>query len=286
MYLHLVKDATFTFRYTVAPTGSTAVSGTAQMRIILQGNTGWTRVIALPPPQQLNGRSVTLRQRVSIRSIRSLLSSVQSLTASPDSYSLAVAPVVVTHGSAGGRPFVRRFTPRFTFAVTDAEMTLAGAPASASAVTSALSSTALATAMPSGSHATELAVGPLRMSVRGWRVLALVLGTAMLVTAAMAAMATHRRLARKGEPALISARHRDMLVPLALAPVAGERHVTVRSFGDLLRVARRHETTIMHHTAADGAEHYLVLADGVTFRYRSSSSAAVSELRTSDTDVA
>ena len=64
----------------------------------------------------------------------------------------------------------------------------------------------------------------------------------------------------------------------------------LRSFDDLLRVARRHETTVMHYTAADGDEHYLVLADGVTFRYRSSSSPAVSEQRpevgATDADVA
>ena len=153
-----------------------------------------------------------------------------------------------------------------------------------------LSSTALETATPRGSQATELAVGPLRMRVSWWRVLALLLGAAMLGIAGAVAMASHRRLAGRGEAALISAKHGDLLVPLALAPVAGERHVTVRSFDDLVRVARRHETTIMHHAAADGSEHYLVLADGVTFRYRSSSSAAVSEprpeVRTTDTDVA
>jgi hypothetical protein len=74
---------------------------------------------------------------------------------------------------------------------------------------------------------------------------------------------------------VISARHRDLLVTLALSPADGERHVTVRSFDDLVRVARRHETTVMHHGAADGSEHYLVLADGVTFRYRSQPRAAI-----------
>jgi hypothetical protein len=203
---------------------------------------------------------------------------------------MTIAPVVVTHGTASGQPFVRRFTPRFTFDVTDAEMTLAGAPATPAAVTSALSSTALETGTPPGPQATELSVGPLHMPVSWWRELALVLGTAMIGTAAATAIETHRRLARKGEPALISAKYRDLLVPLALTPVEGERHVTVRSFDDLARVARRHETTIMHHADPDGSEHYLVLADGVTYRYRSSSSPAdsgpPSEVRISDTDAA
>jgi hypothetical protein len=96
-----------------------------------------------------------------------------------------------------------------------------------------------------------------------------IVGTASLASAAAIALTMNRRLARQGERAVISAKHRELLVPLALAPVAGERHVTVRSFDDLVRVARRHDTTIMHHASGDGGEHYLVLADGVTFRYHS-----------------
>jgi hypothetical protein len=46
----------------------------------------------------------------------------------------------------------------------------------------------------------------------------------------------------------------------------------------------------MHHGDDDGSEHYLVLADGVTFRYRSRSSPAAcepaAEARTTDTDAA
>ncbi len=284
VYLHLVRDAVFTFRYRVAPIGHVAVSGTARMRLVLQGNTGWTRVLAQTRPQPFPGRVVTLRQHVSIAHVRSLLATVESLTASPDSYSLAIAPVVVTHGSAGGRPFVRRFTPRFTFDLTDAEMTPAGTPASP-----ALSSSSLETATPSGRQAAGFAVGPLRLPVGWWRVIALALGIALVATAAAIAMTLNRRLVRKGEPALIAARHRDLLVPLALAPVEGERHVTVRRFDDLVRVARRHETTIMHHEGSDGSEHYLLLADGVAFRYRSSwpsSAGLANEERATDTDAA
>jgi signal peptidase I len=277
LYLHLVKGATFSFRYRVAPIGQTAVSGFAQMRLVLHGNTGWTRTLAVTPPHRFHGTAVSLRQRVSIAQVRSLLASIQSLTASPDSYSMTVEPVVVTHGSAEGQPFVRRFTPRFTFGLTDAEMTLAGAPATPAAVTSALSSTSLETGTPPRPRAAELSVGPLRLPVAWWRVLALALGTAMIGTAAATAIEMHRRLACKGEPALIAAKHRDLLVPLALSPVEGDRHVTVRSFDDLVRVARRHETTIMHHADADGSEHYLVLADGVTYRYRSSSTRTASD---------
>ena len=290
LYLHLVKRATFSFGYRVTPIGRTAVSGTAQMRLMLHGSTGWTRALALTPPRPFRGRTVTLEQRISVAQVRSLLATIQSLTASPDSYSLLVAPVVVTHGSAGGRPFVRRFTPHFTFDLSDAEMTLAGAPTSPSAISSALTNSGVETAPASGSQRTQLSVGPLQLPVTWWRLLTLLLGTALLGTAAAAAVAMHRRLAGRGEPALIAAKYRSMLVPLALAPVPGERHVTVRSFDDLVRVARRHDTTIMHHASADGAEHYLVLADGVTFRYRSNASAAFSEprgdVRSADSDVA
>jgi hypothetical protein len=285
-----VKGATFSFRYRVVPIGQTAVSGFAQMRLVLHGNTGWTRTLAVTPPHRFHGAAVSLRQRVSIARVRSLLAAIESLTASPDSYSMTVAPVVVTHGSADGHPFVRRFTPRFTFDLTDAEMMLAGAPSSPAAVTSALSSTALETGTPPGPRATELSVGPLRLPVSWWRVLALALGTATIGTAAATAIETQRRLARKGEPALISAKHRDLLVRLAMTPVEGDRHVTVRSFEDLVRVARRHETTIMHHADPDGSEHYLVLAAGVTYRYRSNStptaSDAPSEDRAADADAA
>ena len=64
------------FRYRVVPAGKIALSGTAQMRVILHGTTGWTRVLALTPPVRLHGGSLTLQQRISIASIRSLLSSV------------------------------------------------------------------------------------------------------------------------------------------------------------------------------------------------------------------
>jgi signal peptidase I len=269
IYLHLVRSATFSFRYRVAASGTTAVSGTAALRVILQGNTGWQRVVAHTRPRPFRGRTVSVQQRVSIGRLRSLLADVRTLTASPDSYTVAISPLVVTHGTADGRPFVRRFTPRFSFQLSDAEMTMAGTDASA------LSSSALETARPSGNRAAQLAVGPIRLPVTWWRVLALVLGAAMLGVAVATALVAHRRLARRGEPAVISARHRDLLVPLALAPADGERHVTVRSFDDLVRVARRHETTVMHHRAADGSEHYLVLADGVTFRYRSQPRAAI-----------
>jgi signal peptidase I len=289
VYLHLVKAATFSFRYHAVPVGQTTVSGSARMSLVLQGNTGWTRVLALTAPRPFNGTAVTLRQHVSIARVRSLLATVESLTASPDSYSLAILPIVVTHGAAGGRPFVRRFTPRFIFDLTDAEMTLAGAPSTPAAVTSALTSATLETATPGGPQAAELAVGPLRLPVDWWRVVALMLGSALLAAAGGLALAMHRRLVRRGEPALISAKHRDLLVPLATAPADGERHVTVRSFDDLVRVARRHETTILHHEGSDGAEHYLLLADGVTFRYRSSSTPATeppAEARATGTDAA
>jgi len=288
LYLHLVKAATFSFRYQLAPVGHTDVSGSAQMRLVLQGSTGWQRVLAQTPPRPIQGTSVTLRQRVSIARLRSLLTEVQLLTASPDSYTLAIAPVVVVHGAADGRPFVRRFTPHFSYVVTDAELTPAGGPSTGAA--SVLSTSALATTTPPGARAAHLTVGPVRLPVRWWRVLAVVLGAAMLGTAGAAAVAANRRLAQKGEPALIGARHRDLLVPLALAPADGERHVTVRSFEDLLRVARRHETTVMHHGAADGSEHYVVLADGIAFRYRSQPAGADPEaprpVRAPDTDAA
>src|SRR4051812_46000684 len=127
LYLRLVRSATFSFRYQVAASGTTAVSGTAALRVILQGNTGWQRVVARTLPRPFDGATVTVRQGVSTMRLRSLLANVQALTASPDSYTLAVAPVVVTHGSADGQPFVRRFTPWFSFQFSDAEMTMAGA---------------------------------------------------------------------------------------------------------------------------------------------------------------
>jgi len=269
LYLHLVKGADFVFHYRAAPIAQTSISGVAQMSLVLHGNTGWSRVVALTPPRRFHGTGVTLDEQISAARIRALLAAIQSLTASPDSYSLSVAPLVVTHGFAGGRPFVRRFAPSFGFAVTDAEMTLAGSPSSPSDAKAALSSTALATATPPGPQRAQLAVGPLERPVGWWRVLAVLLGTASLAAVGAAAVTTNRRLVRQGEPAVISAKHRDMLVPLAQAPVAGARYVTVRAFDDLLRVARRHDTTIMHHTSGDGGEQYLVLADGVTFRYRS-----------------
>jgi hypothetical protein len=269
LYLHLIRSADFVFRYSMTPIEGTALAGAAQMRLVLHGNTGWSRVLALTPPERFHGTGVTIEQQISVARLRSLLGAIQSLTASPDSYSLAVAPLVVTHGSAGGHPFARRFTPGFRFDVTDTEMTLAGAPTSPEDAMSALSSTALETAPPPGPQPAELTLGPLTLPVGWWRVLAVLLGTTSLASAAAIAVTINRRLARQGEPAVISAKHRELLVPLALAPVAGERHVTVRSFEDLVRVARRHDTTIMHHASGDGGEHYLVLADGVTFRYRS-----------------
>jgi signal peptidase I len=269
LYLHLVRSADFVFRYSMTPIKGTALSGAAQMSLVLHGNTGWSRVLAVTPSERFHGTDVTIEQQISIAHLRSLLATIQSLTASPDSYSLAVAPLVVTNGSAGGRPFVRRFTPSFRFDVTDTEMTLAGGPTSSADAMPALSSTAVETATPPGPQPAELTVGPLALPVGWWRVLAVALGTAWLASAAAVAVTMNRRLARQGELAVISAKHRELLVPLALAPVAGERHVTVRSFDDLVRVARRHDTTIMHHAAGDGGEHYLVLADGVTFRYRS-----------------
>jgi signal peptidase I len=269
LYLHLVRSADFVFRYSMTPIKDTALSGTAQMSLVLHGNTGWSRVLALTPPQPFQGTDVTIEQQISVAHLRSLLATIQSLTASPDSYSLAVAPLVVTHGSAGGHPFVRRFTPSFRFDVTDTEMTLAGGPTSPAATRAALSSTTLETATPPGPQPAKLTVGPLVLPVGWWRRLAVIVGTASLASAAAIALTMNRRLARQGEPAVISAKHRELLVPLALAPVAGERHVTVRSFDDLVRVARRHDTTIMHHASGDGGEHYLVLADGVTFRYHS-----------------
>src|SRR4051794_19790837 len=92
VYLHLVDGTTFSFRYRVVPIGDTAVSGTAQMSLALQSSTGWTQALALTRPQPFHGTAVSLRQWISIGHVRSLLATVQSLTASPDSYSLTVSP--------------------------------------------------------------------------------------------------------------------------------------------------------------------------------------------------
>ena len=272
VYLHLVNGVVFTFADQIVPAGHAAISGTAQLNVVVHGNTGWTRVVAVTPPQPFQGTTIEVRRWVSIAQIRQLLTSIESLTSSPDSYSLTVAPVVVTHGSLAGHPFVRRFAPSFAFGLTDTEMTLPGGPTTPQAQAAALQSGSLVTRPPGSPQAAELAIGPVRMPVRWWRTLALVLGATMLMIAAAAAFALQRRLVRKGEPAVIAAKHRDLLVPLTGAPAEGQRHVTVRSFDDLVRVARMHETTILHHAAADRSENYLVLADGVTFRYRSSGS--------------
>jgi hypothetical protein len=229
------------------------------------------------PPKPFQGTAVEVRKWISMPSIQQLLTTVQSLTASPDSYSLVVAPVVITHGSQGGQPFMHRFAPSFTFGMTGSEMTLPAAPPTPQAAASALTSSSLVTRPAGPPQATELAIGPLGMPVRWWRMVSVVLGAAALLTAAAAAFVLQRRLVGKGEPAVISAKHRELLVPLAGAPAEGDRHVTVRSFEDLVRVARTHETTILQHSTADRAEHYLVLADGVTYRYRSGGSGAPAE---------
>src|SRR5205085_11596985 len=82
IYLRLVRSATFSFRYRVAASGTTAVSGTAELRVILKGNTGWRRVVAQTRPRPFQGSTVTLQQVVSIRRLRSLLADVRALTTS------------------------------------------------------------------------------------------------------------------------------------------------------------------------------------------------------------
>ena len=167
MYLHIVNSATFSFVYRLVPFDSTAVSGEAYLNFVLHGSTGWTRELASTPPQSFHGTTLRMQRTVSIARIRDLLSTVQSLTASPDSYSLAVEPVVVTHGSEAGQPFAHRFAPQFPFDVTDAEMTLAGGPATPQAAAAALHSSSLVTTTPTGPQDATIAFGSLRLAGGG-----------------------------------------------------------------------------------------------------------------------
>ena len=258
VFSRLVENLTFTFRYRLKASGSSALFGKAIMSArITSADNQYTRAFTLTQ-RDFRGSEVTLVGVFPLRRYTNLMEAVQTETQDPTStYNVAITSSISTKGMVGSRPVNETYSPSLSFLLdahkllldrTNGSVAMHVNKSSAGMVTRA-NSIDLRIAKPSISTARELSIiGAL---------------LALLGLGALVALGVKRRFS--DEPEQIERLYGHLLLPVTQLPEF-DRIVECDSIDALATLADRYDRAILYHR--EGGIHTYVLQDeGLAYRY-------------------
>lgn len=255
------------FAYTIAPLSDadaiTEVRGDVRVTVELSAVNKWSRSIELLPTTPFEGAATVASTTLDIGQLLAIAEAVHEQTGVEfGTYRTHITAHVRVTALANGQPLEQALTAILPFDLTTVQMLPIGDPTEP---IKEVTKVARPTTQP-----WRMMVPVLRqeLSYEQLRLLAIGLGGGGTL-ALLVVVGTTVITWRKGEGALIRARHGQLIVtsPQAEAAVEG-RVVAVAAFSELLRVAAYEQTFIVDAPAA-GLDHFLVpvRGSGCTYRY-------------------
>jgi signal peptidase I len=253
------------FVYTIAPLDAadivTDVRGTVRVAVELSAANKWSRMFELVPSTPFEGAAAVAQTTLDIRRLLAMVATVQDQTRVEfGTYRMRVLAQVQTTAMVNGEPLDQALTTTLPFDLTTVQLLPSGDPAEP---TIEVAKVAKRTLVP---WSITVPVVRLHLTYDQLRMLAVGLGVGGTVGVLLVGVST-AIVRRKGEGALIRARHRALLVVSTRGSAAVEgRVIPVEAFSELLRVATYEQTFIVDAPEA-GWDHFLVPVRGSACTY-------------------
>lgn len=252
------------FTYNLTSNGLQEASGSHQMYArVMDEQSGWLRTIPMSSTTAFTGNSYFANSTLDLCQVQSLVSLVEQETGlHPSTYTLEIVTHVEMAGKIADNPVNDVFEPSLIFKFDKAHFYLADGSAQADA----LHSTKPGLTVSSASQINILSIAGINLDVRLIRVISLLgLGFA-LFSSILIAMNIYNAT-QQDQDALIRLKYGNMVVNVYENNIQSTAStIDVTSMDDLVRLAERHGTMILHMTT-DLADHYLIQNNGTTYRY-------------------
>lgn len=248
------------FDYRLAGRGVRDVSGTVRLVGHLRNGKDWRQPVDLGGPIAFRGDRATATAVLDVAALRALGDGTNALIGSSvGTYRLTVEPRVHVRGTVGGRPIDARLGQIAAFELDRLSLR----PVDGARFARTKSET---WRIPQARHVTVLGA---RLPAGRFRAISIAFSLVALAGAAAAAAWSLAVRRRAGAPRTLEWRLRDReVVDVEEGQPLAARVVDVASIGDLLRLADLYERALVRQREGD-AWHYLVVEDGVGYRYTS-----------------
>jgi signal peptidase I len=268
VFLRLSRAIDFRFTYALKPDAKAQVSGKGRLTAVVKDTNGWSRTIALGQAKRLDGKTMTLRGRLDLEQLRTLIKRVESATGVLRAgYQVAITPQIDVAGIASGRGFSDHFAPELQFQLDSLQLAPVPAAAGGGVNANPFHPKETGSLELQGTTAQTIRLFTARVEVRSARRIALVGGFLALLGASALALLTFR--GRKvSEAERINARHGWSMIPVTPATSStGRASVKVGSMDALVRLAERRDEAVLH-AAGDGFDSYFFEEGGIVYWYR------------------
>jgi signal peptidase I len=277
IFLRLIRDLDIQVHYQLTSRAQSAIAGTEEILLHVNGPSGWHRNLVLVPTTHFSGDTTNTEVPLSLPQVESFLVRISSLIGAVGvgAYDIAVEPVVHVTGTVAAQPVHTTFSPLLTFQIQGGQLASSGAsPSAASApgpdaepttsqpgYTTSQSGTVAST----GTAANTLTVLGASIPVPALRWLSL-LGLILSVLAA--ALAYMRRQAEPfQETAHIQSQYGHMIVPIVAGEDLGWPAVDVPTIKALAKLAESGQRLILHSRSGE-VDTYMVNDEGTVYRYQ------------------
>ncbi len=294
----LVDAVTVSAEFELASPGANVVDGDLTARVIVSSTAGWSRVFFESTPEHFTGPTTSVTIPVSFADAWALAYTIEDVTGVAGAITVAVQVGVDANVHTAGDPVDATIRESLTagqlsFALSEDVARLVDAPevssadvglagvmpgtAAASTGTGAKAGEAVNGLKPGTQSSTEmvtvrvdtpglLSLGVTTMTIRFARTAAAVVFAVLLMIPAYNTVIL-RRARRRGEAAVLSARHGRQLLRLTDLPAGTrERAVQVGSFAALQAAAQRAEADILQLSDLD-EDRYFVFDGPTVFSY-------------------
>ncbi len=258
LYTHLIRSLDLNVHYNLASAQTPSrVGGSYRADLRLTTPDGWSTTLPLVGSTSFQGTSADFSTHIDFTKVSAVLDKLrQSTNASTSSYALDVVPGFSLRGRIGETALRDRYKPAFSLQVDEQLI------------------------QPDGnlSRDQQHRVGTTASRTKGIGLLGLtvpapvgqMLGILLLLVGLCAAAAFAAVVFagwRGGEMAQIFARYRSLLVAADADRALADRVISLPSFAELARVARREGRTILHLPVGDGAHRFFIPDGDLSYEY-------------------
>jgi hypothetical protein len=269
LFTHVINRVRFDLGYRFRSREAHHVHGRIALTATLQSSAGWRRTIPLAGTAAFRGDSAQVGTTVELDSLLALIRTVESSTGVRSTYTLTLAPTVLSQGSVAGLPLRASFAPTFGFDLNPLELQPLVPGASTSSAgdvpLTAFTRSTGGTASGRRAQAMRLTLGAISISVSTARDISL--AAIALIACLMAGLATFARPRRRDESAAIRARYGGLIIPVERVwQLPGVAVIDVADIEALVRIADHYDRSILHELT-DYGEAFWVTDESGQFRY-------------------
>ena len=266
IYMQLVDEVKFAFRYSFESTVPHGVSGNGSLIARLSDGNGWTRDFELSPKTSFSGDRWTASGAVELGPIRSLVKKVEQATGvARDFYTLSIVPRVDVDGTMSGHDFSSSFTPNLAMQVGALEIQVAPTTDPSSPDGDALHPSQGGVVLTSSKTAATLGLAGVSLEVAKARWIAIAGFALALTLLGLVGLLVKPR--SQDEPAQIEAAYGKLMIPvrsIMLDPAAAQ--IEVGAVEVLAALARRYDRAILHQQR-DDVHRYVLENEGTVYSY-------------------